>query len=64
LYLREGGQTDAALRDFSEAIRLAPREPHLYLLRGRAYSLLGDETAAQNDYAKAAAMSAAVSPEQ
>ena len=64
LYLQQGGQTDAARHDFSEAIRLAPQEPHLYLLRGRAYSLMGDDVAAQGDYAKAAALSGAVSPEQ
>jgi tetratricopeptide (TPR) repeat protein len=56
LYLQQGGQTNAALQDFSEAIRLAPRERHLYLLRGRVYSLLGDEVAAQGDYAKADAL--------
>ena len=54
LYLRQDGQTDAALRDFSEAIRLAPQEPHLYMLRGQVYSLLGDESSARSDYAKAA----------
>jgi tetratricopeptide (TPR) repeat protein len=64
LYLQQGGQTDAARQDFSEAIRLAPGEPHLYLLRGRVYSLTGDEVAAQGDYAKAAALAGAVSPEQ
>src|ERR1039458_10561547 len=50
LYLQQGGQTDAARRDFSEAIRLAPGEPHLYLLRGRAFSLTGDEGAPQGGY--------------
>ncbi len=56
LYLQQGDQTDAARQDFSEAIRLAPTEPHLYLLRGRAYSLLDDEGAARRDYARAAAL--------
>jgi tetratricopeptide (TPR) repeat protein len=56
LYLQRGGQMDAALRDFSEAIRLAPEEPHLYVLRGRVHSLLGDESSAQSDYARAAAV--------
>ena len=55
LYLRQD-KADAALRDFSEAIRLAPREPHLYLLRGNVYGLLGDESASQGDYARAAAL--------
>jgi Flp pilus assembly protein TadD len=57
LYLQQGGQTDAARQDFSEAIRLAPTEPHLYLLRGRVYSLMGDESSARSDYASAAALS-------
>src|ERR1039457_52519 len=51
LYLRQEDQTDAAIDDFSEAIRLASGEAHLYVLRGRAYSLLGDETSSQSDYA-------------
>jgi Flp pilus assembly protein TadD len=54
LYLREGGLEEAALQDFSEAIRLAPREPHLYVLRAQVYSLLGDESSARGDYARAA----------
>jgi tetratricopeptide (TPR) repeat protein len=54
LYLREEDRMDAALQDFSEAIRLAPREPHLYVLRARVYSLLGDESSSRSDYAKAA----------
>ena len=41
LYLHQQS-LDAALRDLDEAIRLAPEEPHLYLLRGQAQSLLGD----------------------
>jgi tetratricopeptide (TPR) repeat protein len=56
LYLQQGDQLDSAVRDFSEAIRLAPEEPHLYVLRGRVHSLLGDESAAQSDYARAAAV--------
>ena len=43
LYLLEPGTWNAALDDFSEAIRLAPEEPHLYVLRGQAHRLLGDE---------------------
>ena len=39
----------AALEDFAEAIRLAPGEAHLYLLRGHAHSLLGHEAAAGAD---------------
>ena len=41
LYLRQQS-FDAALQDLTEAIRLAPEEPHLYILRGHAYSLLGE----------------------
>jgi regulator of sirC expression with transglutaminase-like and TPR domain len=40
LYLRQQS-FDAALQDLNEAIRLAPEEPHLYILRGQAHSLLG-----------------------
>jgi len=40
LYLRQQS-FEAALRDLNEAIRLAPEEPHLYILRGQAHSLLG-----------------------
>ena len=54
LYLRQPN-LPAALEDFSAAIRLAPREPHLYLLRAQTYELLGDEPAAQQDRALAAA---------
>jgi tetratricopeptide (TPR) repeat protein len=39
----------AALADFDEAIRLAPREGHLYALRSHVFSLLGDETSARQD---------------
>ena len=40
LYLRQQS-FDAALQDLNEAIRLAPEEPHLYILRGQAHNLLG-----------------------
>jgi Flp pilus assembly protein TadD len=50
-------QAEAALRDFSEAIRLAPGEAHLYALRGHAYGLLGDEEASRRDYARGASLS-------
>jgi tetratricopeptide (TPR) repeat protein len=40
LYLQRGS-VDAALRDFNEAIGLAPNEPHIHVLRGYARSLLG-----------------------
>ena len=62
LYLRQADLTGAALDDFSAALRLAPGEPHLYVLRGRAYSLLGDDSSAQRDYAKAAESGLSVAP--
>lgn len=50
LYLRQPEAVDAALRDFDEAIRLAPDEPHLYGLRAQAHNLRGDELSARSDY--------------
>ena len=44
------GDFRGALNDFSEAIRLAPYERHLYLLRARVYSALGQESPAKHDY--------------
>jgi len=40
------GDYRGALDDISEAIRLAPEEPHLYLLRARLYSAMGEEVPA------------------
>ena len=48
LYLRQPDLPDA-LEDLNTAIRLAPREPHLYLVRAQVHTLLGDEAAAQRD---------------
>ena len=48
LYLRQSN-LPAALEDFTAAIRLAPREPHLYLLRAQTYDLMGDAVGAQQD---------------
>ena len=42
LYLRQQS-FDAALQDLNEAIRLAPEEPYLYILRAQAHSLLGEK---------------------
>ena len=56
LYLRQGNAIALAVQDFSEAIRLAPKEPHLYLLRGHAHSLLGDDSSSRNDYENASAL--------
>jgi tetratricopeptide (TPR) repeat protein len=62
LLLTKDYQAEAALRDFSEAIRLAPGEAHLYALRGHTYSLLGDEEASSSDYARAASLSGGTPP--
>ena len=51
------GQSDgveAALKDFTEAIRLAPGEPHLYILRSEVFTLLGRDTFARADLETAA----------
>jgi len=45
---------ESALQDFSEAIRLAPSEPHLYLLRSHVFGLLGRDGDAQADLEAAA----------
>lgn len=45
-----------ALEDFSEAIRIEPREPHLYELRAHVHSLLGDESSSRRDAEAAAAV--------
>jgi Flp pilus assembly protein TadD len=37
------GDYRGALDDISEAIRLAPAEPHLYMLRARLYTTMGEE---------------------
>jgi tetratricopeptide (TPR) repeat protein len=49
LYLLQPDSAQAALDDFTQALRLAPEESHLYVLRSHAHRLLGDEVAAQND---------------
>jgi tetratricopeptide (TPR) repeat protein len=56
VYLAHQKSADKARQDFTDAIRLAPEEPHLYWLRGQSHSMLGDDSAAQQDYAIAAAL--------
>jgi tetratricopeptide (TPR) repeat protein len=56
LYLCRPDGVNAALLDFNQAIRLAPNELHLYLLRGQALRLLGDEVPARMDFETAAAL--------
>jgi tetratricopeptide (TPR) repeat protein len=45
---------EAALKDFTEAIRLAPGEPHLYILRSYVFTLLGYDSQARADLEAAA----------
>jgi Flp pilus assembly protein TadD len=52
--LGEPDAAESALRDFTEAIRLAPDEPHLYILRSHVFTLLGQESAARADLEAAA----------
>ena len=40
---------ESALQDFTEAIRLAPDEPHLYILRSHVFTLLGHDSSASTD---------------
>jgi tetratricopeptide (TPR) repeat protein len=47
--LGESAAAESALQDFTDAIRLAPAEPHLYILRSHVYTLLGREAAARAD---------------
>jgi tetratricopeptide (TPR) repeat protein len=49
LRLRDPESVDDALQDFTEAIQLAPQEPHLYLRRSQIYLLLGDDFAGVKD---------------
>jgi tetratricopeptide (TPR) repeat protein len=58
LYLSQPASAEKALQDFMEAIRLAPQEAFLYWLRGQAYNLLGDGSAARRDRETAAALNA------
>ena len=58
LYSRQNEFLNAAVRDLTEAIHLAPKEPHLYLLRGQVHRQLGDERSARADSEAAAALGA------
>jgi len=50
---------ESALRDFTEAIRLAPNESHLYILRSHVFTLLGQESSARADLETAARLGGA-----
>lgn len=52
--LAEANAAEAALKDFTEAIRLAPDEPHLYVFRSQVFALLGDDASARGDLETAA----------
>jgi tetratricopeptide (TPR) repeat protein len=52
--LEEPGAAELALKDFTEAIRLAPDEPQLYILRSYAFTLLGQDSSARADLEAAA----------
>ncbi len=54
LRLGEPDAAESALQDFTEAIRLAPNEPHLYILRSHVFTLLGRESSARADLEAAA----------
>jgi tetratricopeptide (TPR) repeat protein len=54
MHLGEPDAAELALKDFTEAIRLAPDEPHLYLLRGHVFTLLGRDSSARADLEAAA----------
>jgi tetratricopeptide (TPR) repeat protein len=52
--LGEPDAAECALQDFTEAIRLAPSEPHLYILRSHVLTLLGRDSCARADLEAAA----------
>jgi tetratricopeptide (TPR) repeat protein len=54
IHLSEPDSTESALQDFTEAIRLAPDEPHLYILRSHVLTLLGQDSSARADLEAAA----------
>ena len=56
--LGESAAAESALQDFTDAIALAPAEPHLYILRSHVFGLLGRESEARADLETAARLSA------
>jgi Flp pilus assembly protein TadD len=49
MHLGEPDGSESALKDFTEAIRLAPDEPHLHILRSHVLTLLGQDSSARAD---------------
>jgi tetratricopeptide (TPR) repeat protein len=47
--LATSNAAEFALQDLTEAIRLAPDEPHLYILRSHIFTLLGRDSSANAD---------------
>jgi tetratricopeptide (TPR) repeat protein len=54
IHLGEPDGVKSALEDFTEAIQLAPDEPHLYILRSHVWTLLGQDSSARADLETAA----------
>jgi Tfp pilus assembly protein PilF len=54
IHLGEPEGTESAFEDFNQAIRLAPDEPHLYILRSHVLTLLGQSSSARADLETAA----------
>jgi tetratricopeptide (TPR) repeat protein len=54
IHLGEPDGAEFALQDFTEAIRLAPDEADLYILRSHVFTLLGRDSAARADLDSAA----------
>lgn len=60
--LAEPAAAESALQDFTEAIRLAPGEAHLYILRSHVFTLLGQEEHARADLEAAARLGGDTGP--
>jgi len=52
--LAQSHAAESALQDLTEAIRLAPGEAHLYVLRSHVFALVGQESSARADLEAAA----------